>query len=144
MAKTLFEHIENFFTKGEPFTVETDFKEAFMSIKFLSLHPASFSAAEEANRLATKIPQWAVGCYLFNTVPKGRTPHLTIPKNEKESRWPKELIEAVCNFFYCSPHHAIQTIEILNQIDPKLITRFGVEVKQSGNGNRKVSKQKRS
>lgn len=143
MATELFEAIENFFTKREPVTVISDFKDIYMAVKFLSLHPASFFEAAEANRLSTKIPNWATSCYLFHTIPKGRQPRINYPKKDSEKLWPKELIEAVCNHFHCKEHHANQIIGILNKQDPSIIESLGVEVKKSGSDNRKVSEQKR-
>jgi len=143
MATELFEAIENFFTKRDPVTTATDFKEIYMAIKFLSLHPSSFSAAVEANRLSTKIPNWATNCFLFYSIPKGKQPRIAYPKSEKENIWPKELIDKVCENFQCAPHHACQIIEILNKIDPLIIESMGVEVKKSVGDNRKVSRSKR-
>lgn len=144
MANDLFETIENIFTKHEPVTTETDFKDMYMAIKFLSLHPASFYAAEEANRLSTKLPNGAVLCYLHGVVPKSRQPRFNYPKADKETGFAKELVEAVISNFYCSKHHAVQIINILNKIDPMIIESLGVEVKKRDSDNRKVSKQKRS
>lgn len=141
MTTELFPFIENAFTKGELITSKTDFKEIYMAIKFLSLHPGSFFAAEEANRLSTKLPNWATACYLFYSTPKARAPKITYPKSAKDKQWPKELLEVIMKNFYCPEHHAIQIASILNKKDPSIIASMGVEVKKT-DGDRKVSKKR--
>jgi hypothetical protein len=143
MSTDLFEFIENCFTKDEPVLPDTGFKDIYMAIKFLSLYPGTFIIAQEANRFATKIPNWAVACYLYHSIPKGRPPKFAYPK-APEREWPKEILSAVIKNFNCSPDHAGQIIAILNKKDPAIIESMGVEVKKSGTGDREVSKQKRS
>lgn len=121
MQRDLFSFIENLFTKQEMVTTETKFKDVFMAIKFLSLYPATFAAATEANRLSTKIPNWAVSCFLFGYIEKDRKPKFIYPKAENKSKFQEIVVKEIAAKFCCSKVHAEQIALILQKENPTLI-----------------------
>lgn len=129
----LFDFVENCFNKQTPIASSFQFKEVYMAIKFLSLHPSSFLDAVEANRLSMNLPDWATCMFLFHSVPKGRAPKIIYPKKNKSEEWPKELVEKVVEHFLCSSDHAIQILSILKKQNPSAIESMGVEVKNGRN-----------
>lgn len=121
MQRDLFSFIENLFTKEEAVTTKTEFKESFMVIKFLSLYPATFIVAAEANKLLAKLPNWAVACYLFGCIEKDRKPKFIYPKAENKSQFKEIVIKEIAQKFCCSKNHAEQIANILQKEKPEMI-----------------------
>lgn len=145
MPTELFPFLENLFTKREPITSKTQFKETFMAIKFLSLYPGSFSLAVKANCLMMKLPDWAINSFLFQLTPKQRPPRLHYPKGaEKQKTWPKEALHKIIQKYCCSEDHAVQILNILSLKDDKILETIGIGKEAIGGRreNKQISKRK--
>ena len=144
MAEDLFEFLNNLFSKGTKVDSNTNFKDQYMAVKFLSLYPGAFLVAEEANRLMGKMPGSATNLFLFHSIGKQRPPRITYPKKDvEEKRFPKEMIHKMASRLCCSEQEAIQTLQILEKIDPLLLEDLGVDMKSKLKGKTKDVKHKR-
>lgn len=127
MQQDLFSFIDNLFRKKLTVDSKDQFREQFMTIKFLSLYPGTSAVANEANRLSAKIPAWATNMFLFHTIKKQKPPHFQYPKGaEKEKKWPPEAIQKICSKFCCSTEHAVQILNILETKDKKILESLGI------------------
>lgn len=151
MAQELFEFIENLFIKKVAVNSKNDFREQYMTIKFLSLYPGTFIVADEANRLMTKIPPWATNIYLFVNTPHKRPPKMVYPKKGEcaEKTYPKEILGKLANKYCCTEENAVQILKILDRQDPSLLEVFGIELERKAdkenndkNKNRRLPKQR--
>ena len=147
MQLDLFQFINNLFDKKVNIDSRNPFKETYMTIKFLSLYPGTFTIANLANRLSRKIPIWATNCFLFYTVPKQKPPRIHYPKGEEKENdsLPPEATNKICQRFCCSAEHAKQILKILKKDSPDILLSLGVDQnggKNSGKKNSRFSKQK--
>lgn len=131
MPEDIFPILNNFFTKEQSARNMPLRNNGYMIIKFLSLYPVTFNVADKANKLSTKIPEWAVNYFLFYSIPRQRVPRATYPKSTaKEKQWDKILMAKVMQVFNCGMDHAGQILNILSGIDKNIIETFGVETKK--------------
>ena len=128
MQEDIFQFIENCFTKYNKVDSSVQLKNIYMVNKFLSLNMGTFYMADKANRLASRLPSWAVACYLHYSIDKKRNPpKIVYPKKLIESKWPKELLTKIGTVFNCSFKHAEQIIMILSRTDENFAQQFGIE-----------------
>lgn len=148
MPVDLFQFINNLFSKKETVTSRTEFKETYMTIRFLSLYPKTFFLAKKANELSSKIPNWATNLFLFHTIKKQDPPWIKYPKGaESQKQWPKEAIDKIMKKLCCSQEHAIQTLNILSSKDSDLLESLGIGKEGKERGKKKnirTSKSKKS
>jgi len=138
MPIDLFQFINNLFNKKEPVDSRTDFKDTYMTIRFLSLYPKTFHLAKKANILSAKIPYWATNCFLFNTIKQQDPPWIKYPKGaEKDKKWPKEAIIKICQKFCCSEEHAVQILNILSLKDSTVLESLGIGKEGKERGTKK-------
>lgn len=129
MPKDIFQFIKNAFEKAEPVPTSGEGTETFMVIKYLSLYPGSFRTAEKANRLASKLPNWALNCFLhYNTPPVKRAPFIKYPKKEKEpnDKALNEVLAKIGQHYCCSKEHARQILTILSE-ERDVYAAFGIK-----------------
>ncbi len=123
------EQINNLYEKNQ--LICSDSEQAgslFQICRFLSYTQFGFFSANEATRFARKLPDWAVQCYLYNSVPKmGRAPWIGKMKKAKEEKTNPVLLSKLGHALCCSAKHAEQTIEIFERAgrDPYVI--FGLK-----------------
>ena len=125
----LFEVINNMFTKEESVNSTTEFKESYMTNRFLSMLPDTFLVAVEANRLSRNLPQWATGAYIFNSIPKHkRAPRMNYIRRPLQYAH-QEALKKIGQFFCCDINKAFQIKKILevNEIDTHKM--FGLKKK---------------
>jgi len=117
MASELFAHLGNLYEKKQPMNLE--FKDHFIINRFLALHPLSFFAAVETNRILSKVPNWAINYMHWYNVPKmNRAPwkkYIKAAEKEKLSDKRKLAIDRVSHIFGCSTFHAEQTLTLLEK-----------------------------
>lgn len=123
-----FEKIKNFFTKEDPPDSGTVNKEQFIFNRFLSMEPSSFFEAQQANEFSSKVPSWAIACYLHHSVPKERpAPFISYIKKEKNiDGKDKEVLQKISELFCCNYDHAFQILHILRAYDMKPEEALGI------------------
>jgi hypothetical protein len=128
MALDLFSFIENLFNKKTYIDSTNPFKESYMTIKFLSLYPGTFTLATQANRLSMKMPYWATNAFLFHSIKKQRAVKISYPKGAetKEKKWPPEAIEKISRQCCCSVEYSIQMLRILESQNPLILESLGI------------------
>lgn len=128
----IFEFINNAFTKRKPVkSTENQLKETdsyFMVCRWLSMSGLGLSAAYLCSKFS-KLPKWAMGCFLYHKIKKHPTPQLDYIKKEKEEKNARkeEVINKLMRHYFCSRSHAEQMIEIYKQAGLDPYTAFGIK-----------------
>lgn len=123
----LFAVIENLFTKKEVVDSSTAFKESYMVNRYLSMLPETFLLSVESNRLSTKLPGWATGSLLFNSIDK-RVPAPWIKYIKKPRQLvDKEVLLRLGEYLCCSYKHAIDSKKILEANGVNVYGMFGMK-----------------
>ena len=133
-----FEEFKNLYTKDIKVDSSAPVKNGYMLTRFISFDPGSFWQATEVNGLLRGLPQWAVGCLLFNLIARQRAPYTRYPKGGKAER--NLLVEKTMNYFKCNSIHAEQIVLICEKIKIDLYTKFGIgrgNVSNKGSGRGK-------
>jgi hypothetical protein len=129
-----FAFIENTYTKRKRVTSsENQLDEGesyYMVTRWLSMHPLSFTGAYKAARRSRTIPQWAIGCLLYNTVKQQKKPPALsyIRKDKKEKD--KVLLEKLSSLFHCSEKHAEEIAVIFERNNTNIRKAFGLTGKE--------------
>ena len=130
----LFDFLDNLFTKEIDVTSkENQFGNYYIVVRFLSMHVETFWLAVDVNDLANKIPKWAVGCWLYQQVPKKkRAPriyYIKKPDSKKDTSGSAvgKTLYLLARHFCCSEQHAEQIMRLLGMQNINAAEYFGVK-----------------
>jgi len=116
--KTPWEFVNNCFLKTQPVTSEQNQWEAYHPcIRLLSFHKKLLKPMAHVSLLQLEIPPWAMGCLIYNLIPKTRkvpwgTKYISAKSVTAEE---SKEIEAIKNIFCVNLKHAKQLVNITKQ-----------------------------
>lgn len=110
-----FDQSMNCFTKAERVTSESNNSANYMLIRSLSMHPAGFYAANEANNIANGCPKWAIRMLAHVLTPRKnvrRWGYIKKPKSDLTETQKRHIV-LVMKQFNLSEAHAEETYRLL-------------------------------
>jgi len=116
VADTLFDQINNLWTKEVQVTTKTKPESIYMICRFLSLSSDGFIAAMDLNQIKD-CPEWAKLPFLFHSIPENSSPRNKYPKITKEKRTPRrqKAIDRLATKFCLKEFHALQVLSLLEK-----------------------------
>lgn len=128
----MFNFINNLFEKRQPVLSGTgQFNGYYMVLRFLSMYPGTLLLANDVNYLSSRLPNWAIGCWLYAGVKKHRyAPRIGYVKGEKsadEDKLRAEVKGKLRQFLNISDQHAEQTFNLLTAQGIDVYGIFGQE-----------------
>ena len=127
---SFFSYLKNLFTKSEQVTSVNTTPEMYMILRYLSMHPEGFFVASEVNKFNSKLPSWAMGCLLYNLLPKKpKAPYMDYIKRKEIKD--NELITKLGEVFCCRPTQAQDIYNLLLRQKVNIETAFGLQEGES-------------
>lgn len=113
---SLFDQINNLWTKEKRVSTETKAESIYMISRFLSLTQDGFLAAMDLNQIH-KAPEWCKLPYLYYALPQQAVPRNKYPKIEKVKITPRRqrALDRICKKFCVLPFHGLQIITLLEK-----------------------------
>ena len=115
--KTPWEFVNNCFLKTKPVTSDKNqFDSYHPCLRLMSFHPNLLKTMAQMTLLQTGIPEWSMGCALYNLVPKThKVPYVKYVSAKSTTPEESKELEAVKKIFCVSAKHGLQLVEILKQ-----------------------------
>lgn len=129
----LFENIQNLFTKKNK---ELSITDIYMTNRFLSMHPISFSQSFIINSKARYLPKEIIDYFFKITIPKMKVAPKIFYRKKKNIIDKKDIrnIKMISEIFHCSEQYSIQILGILKKQKIPLKNIFGEK------GNKKIGR----
>jgi hypothetical protein len=115
--KTPWEFVNNCFLKIEPVTSDENQWESYHPcLRLMSFHQSLLKPIAQMSLLQTGIPDWAVGCTLYNLVPKThKVPYTKYISAKSVTETESKELEAVKRIYCVGSKHGRQLVQILKQ-----------------------------
>lgn len=111
----LFDGINNLFTKKDE---EMQISDVYMTNRFLSMHPVSFSQSFFVNTIASRLSKEEIDSLLRLTIPKMKFAPKIFYRKRAVSNLPakeREDIKLLSEIFHCSEHYSEQIFQLLKK-----------------------------
>ena len=137
----LFSFINNLFEKQEPVLSDCNqFDNYYMVLRFLSMYPGTLLLANDVNQLSSRLPNWAIGCWVYAGIKKQRqAPRIGYVKGKSplaEDKLRAEIQGKLRQFLNLSEQHAEQTFNLLTAQGIDVYGIFGKEDKKKAKGRK--------